>query len=449
MKQFNSQKWVLSAFLVAALGSQYYFSVSSKDISSIEMSSEALTADQTQTIRDATAIVSRLGAVSATPVVSVTPAVQTEGTATSAPCAGCAVLTPAEVAVLQRALQIQISTSGTATVANAPAAVVDECAEGTEAERVRCRREARTLAAREAADLKREKERDALDLKREKERAALDLRNEDFITKMEDAAERCRGEISCLTSRYTSLLGRYTGRKAISLQIAQNAFRQYIEPQLKAKLSSMDDSSNDANEILASLASSVPSEYRQIKEMAVLDVRQAAVARANSIKATLTDAKAAADAKDPQQSQALIAQANAEREELRLDVYGDPQSGRRGVLDVLANTRDSDSATWAYTQSQLSSPVRALFTDMTKHNNNLFNAGLAADQTPQPAQGNTTTRGSTRGGDNTNNNGAGPQLPGSQSSGTDGKLSQPVTGSNSVNFGQVTPSSTGTRGPRK
>ncbi len=447
MKQFKSQKWVLSAFLVAALGSQYYFSVSSKEISSIEMSSTALTADQTQTIRDATAIVSRLGSVSGTPIVSATsvatapaasgtPAVHTEGSAASAPCADCAVLTPAEVVILQRALQIQISTSGTATVVNAPAPVVDECAEGTEAEKIRCRREAVAQAAR-----------DAVELKKEKESEKLDARNEEFITKMEKAVDKCRGEIGCLTSSYTNLLGRYTGRKAISPQVAQNAFRQYIEPQLKAKLSSMDDTSNDANNILSTLANSVPSEYRQIKDMAVLDVRQAAVARATSIKTTLTEAKAAADNKDLEQSRELIAQANAERAELRADIYGDPQSGREGVLNVLAGTRDSDSVTWAYTQSQLSSPVRALFTDMNTHYNHLFNAGLSADQTPQSTQGTTTTRGSTRGGDTTNN-GVGPQLPGSQSSGTDGKLSQPVTGSNSVNFGQVTNTSTGTRGPR-
>ena len=45
MKKLTSQKWILSAFMIAALGSQYYYSVSSQQLMSSDFASSALPSD--------------------------------------------------------------------------------------------------------------------------------------------------------------------------------------------------------------------------------------------------------------------------------------------------------------------------------------------------------------------------------------------------------------------
>ena len=101
MKQLFTQKWVLSSLLIAALGSQYYFSVSSKNIGAIDMASEQLAPQ----ILDINNVLQKLkeNKESATIKPETTPAVDdstkkalmsaVEGKSSAVPCSDCVILT--------------------------------------------------------------------------------------------------------------------------------------------------------------------------------------------------------------------------------------------------------------------------------------------------------------------------------------------------------------------
>ncbi|MGZ3691799.1 MAG: hypothetical protein ACXVAX_09860, partial [Pseudobdellovibrio sp.] len=208
MKNVINQKWVLSAFLIAALGSQYYFSTSSNSMSETELASTAPAPAPKATVDDATQILARASAAGASGTVSATPGVSTtvtarpatESSASTTDCADCIRLSRADAEKI-RSVLAEVAASRTTTsspAATTPANPLADCAnEATQADKLKCERQAREDARRDAADLKKEKDLDA--------RLA---RNEDFLDKMDDAADKCRGDLDCITSRYTSLLSR-------------------------------------------------------------------------------------------------------------------------------------------------------------------------------------------------------------------------------------------------
>ncbi|MEQ1721745.1 MAG: hypothetical protein ABL930_01125 [Pseudobdellovibrio sp.] len=282
MKQIPKQKWILSTLLVAALGSQYYFSTSSKNVGAFDLASEAPNA-QIQALVDVSAALQRtpapgavavsgdlsrslVAAVAAAPVAAsadatrvAAPAV-TQGAAQVAPCGDCVLLTKAEA---ERIRQILVEVTGKKPVAEV--AVEETAAE----KRKRLREE------------KEQKKIDDAQAKADKLRDEKDARNDEFKDKMEDIASKCDGEITCLTSRYTSLLARYSGKKKIDSTVAQAAYRVHIEKVLKASMSD-ESKSESVAEALASLGRDVPNEYRQVKESAILAVKNAVSEKAIS-----------------------------------------------------------------------------------------------------------------------------------------------------------------------
>ena len=402
MKQLTTKKWVLSGFLIAALGSQYYFSISSQNLSSTEMSS--LSVASTENLVDVTAIVETQLAASATTtvvkptagasetvIVNPAPVVAasadaskaTEGVSTAAGCPSgdCVVFTRAEAerirAVLASMVESRNKTSDSTTTSI-------DCSTEKGAEKIRCEREQRELARREAAEAK-----------REKETSDRELRNEEFLTKMEEAVDRCRGDVACVSRRYTSLLRTYSGRRKIDANVAREAYKTHIETHLRTRLLAGDDTES-IQDIIAELSSGVPSDYRIVKDNVTLAIRQTTEVRAAAIKETYRQSQVALNQKNPAESQRLMGEAQAEHYNLTAQVFGNQATGQAGYADILADKlQTSDPTSWAYVQSNLITPVRSLFSSIvpTSTSTNVDGNG----QPTQPSTGRGVIRGSTTG----------------------------------------------------
>lgn len=412
MKQLLTKKWVLSGFLIAALGSQYYFSVSSQHLSSIEMSS--LTEATAENLVDVTAIVeTQLASASATTtvvrptagssdtvVVNPAPAAaasgdatrRTEGVTTAAGCPGgdCVVFTRAEAERIRAVLASMVaSRTGNAESRTSAPATID-CSAERGAEKIRCEREQRELARRDAAEAK-----------REKEISDRELRNEEFLTKMEEAVDRCRGDVACVSRRYTSLLRTYSGRRKIDANVARDAYRTHIESHLRTRLLAGDDSAG-LQDIISELSSGIPSDYRIVKDNLTLAIRQTTEIRAAAVKETYRQSQVALSQQNPAESSRLMQEAQAQHYSLTTEVFGNQATGQLGYADILSNNlQSSDPTSWAYVQSNLITPVRNLFSNMIPTSTT---GQQTVDANGQPIQ-NGAGRGVVRG------SAAGPALP--------------------------------------
>jgi hypothetical protein len=258
MKQIPKQKWILSTLLVAALGSQYYFSISSKNLGAFDLSSEAVP-PEVQALKDFTAAMERVTPPAAAPVAAPAPAV-TQAAAPAAPCGDCVILTKAEALNMRKVLE---------EVAGKKSQDSQVEEETPREKRLRLKEE-----AKEAREEEKQRKKDEAQAKIDKLREEKDARNDEFKEKMEAVVEKCEEKITCLTSGYTSLLARYTGKKKIDNSVAQSVYRLHIEKVLEASMS--DESKSEAvAEALASLAGDVPKDYRQVKESAILSVKKA------------------------------------------------------------------------------------------------------------------------------------------------------------------------------
>jgi hypothetical protein len=422
MKQIPKQKWILSTLLVAALGSQYYFSISSKNLGAFDLASEAPN-PQIQALVDVTAALQRAPAPSAVAVTSsadasraaapasadATPAAApaaTQGATQTAACSDCVLLTKAEA---ERIRQILIEVTGK------PNPSAEVAVEETPAEKRRRLREE-----------KEQKKIDEAQAKADKLREEKDARNDEFKDKMEDIASRCDGEITCLTSRYTSLLSRYSGKKKIDNSVAQAAYRIHIEKVLKASMSD-ESKSESVAEALASLGSDVPNDYRQVKESAILAVKNAVSEKAISANKNFRLSEQLSKAGKVNESISIGQQAETDA----TDATGMANLYSSTLTQSLKDV--SDSVTLAY-MNKLTPEVQRLLSNMRL----TTGAALTTTDTTtnpliNPNQG--TTRGVVRGGDASTN----PSVGSSNTTNTGNAL-------NGVQFGNT--QSGGARGTR-
>ena len=355
MKQFAKQKWALSALLIAALGSQYYFSTSSNNIKSLELSSVA---PEVQVVVDAAAILDKAApAVVVAPATPVAPvaapaaakpaATATEGVAPTVPCAECVVLSREQAEKIRKILAEVVAEKTAAAKAETPA-VVESALDKSRRLREEAA-EAKRLAAQDKADKLRD------------ERLA---RNDEFKDKMEEAADRCAGEISCITSRYTSLLSRYSGKRKIDMGVATAAYSKYIQPGLKASVSA-EGNDSAAQETLRSIGLDIPLEYRAIKEASLDDVKAVAQQRAVEANKNFRLADQYSKAKKFAESADAFQLGKLQREDYDHDM---------GIYEkTLKSSLSDDSATLAYMQKNFMPEVSRLFTNM----NNLDGLSIA------------------------------------------------------------------------
>lgn len=268
MKHQLNQKWLLSALLLAALGSQYYFSVSSNQIQSIEMASHA--SDDSACGHTAVMVVGptnrcipRTALATPAPVEAATPApveaVATEGgTPCNSPDCG---LTPAEIAQFRQLipdLQALLARTNPA----APAAPAEPVAPVEETPL-----EARRRAMREAQ----EQARDA------QEMARLDMidRRTEFLQRVQDIKNDpfCQESLAICIDDFSYLLEEYTDERNLPVSVVNAAFESVIGGRLDEALSS--DPRLAQSALQALMAADIPQAYRRsIRDNGIESVRQ-------------------------------------------------------------------------------------------------------------------------------------------------------------------------------
>jgi|GEM_PF-6621850 len=290
MKQLTTQKWILSSLLIAALGSQYYFSTSSKNIETIDLASTGVEA----------AVVTLSKVVEATKkpvVVTVVDNKPDTEAAASAVCADCVILTKLEADKIRQIL-LEVAKPHLATTEK-EAICADE---KTALDRKKCeiaeakdKREAALLAKKEKLDLKK------LEDEQKKEIAQLEI-DTSFEEKYLDLISNCK-DVACYSSKMTSVLRRYTGKKRVTPDLVTRLFKEHIAADLKAGLS--DPSNETALKALETLTSELPAEYAAIKKSSIGLANNAETIIAN--KAILKHKEAQTLAK---QAQSLVGNAN-------------------------------------------------------------------------------------------------------------------------------------------
>ncbi len=382
MKKVINQKWILSAFLIAALGSQYYYSVSSQQILSADFAStvDVSPDDLDHLVGPAQTPASAGGPSAATTVVQPTaPAPVPGATQAAAPqaCSECvtwvfpsvAEANAAAAAVNNWTAVIKAQQATQAQTAHAPAAPAPAPAVAADVPET-----PESICADEPANTRARcirRERD--NLRQEAERDALDLRNEEFEGKMEDYAARYPNNLETLSSRFQSLLRTYSGRKKIEPAVAQRVFAKYIEPLLRQRMNSADQSPESLQALqdtILNISNSLPADYRGINNLIAADIRRAAEARAALVRSKLQEARQAYNDKDFITSQDLWSVAEQDRRRLLTEFNGSPRDGISGYYDMLANSlKGADDQS----NANMIPAVRNLFTQMNNDSANWLN----------------------------------------------------------------------------
>lgn len=290
--QIKHKKWFLPTLLIGALAIQYHYTVSSVDIAqSIDMASRApsnappitvsaspgvpVAASADNTTRRASADVTVAASTDSTSASgdSTAVAANASGDGTEAAttfCAQCEIQRLnnqiAQQSEQLNRIEQRLSTApapapaAAPAVAPAPAAAPAAVAETPAEAARRARDEART--ARE--DARRQRAEDA-------RYARLD-REDEFKDKVDDIKSRCGDDTECTMDEFSSLLDRYTGSKAISLNVVNRAYQNLIGRNLTDSLNT--DQAGSQQLLAAITGADFPSEYSSIKRNAVSAVQQ-------------------------------------------------------------------------------------------------------------------------------------------------------------------------------
>jgi len=417
MKKVINQKWILSAFLIAALGSQYYYSVSSQQILSADFASTAeLPADE----------VIRLVTPTSTSETTVTPPPTPSPSTTQADapqaCNDCVtwVLTRDQARSLENAVTNwtnivrarEAAQPAPAPTPSAPAPAAAPTASAPETLESICADEPTQASKQRCIRRERENER------QEAEREAMDIRGQEFEDKMADYADRYPGNLETLSSRFQSLLRTYSGRKKIEPAVAQRVFARYIEPLLRARLNSAEQTPEGLQALqdtILNISSGLPNEYRSINNLIALDIRRSAETRAAQVRARLQEARQAYDSKDFATSQELWQTAEQDRRRLLVEYNGSPRDGISGYYDMLANNLKSSDE---QSNANMIPAIRNLFTQMNNDSSNWlgtnFNTGSSSTTGTGSASGSRGGRGTVASPQATTSgapSGIGPALP--------------------------------------
>lgn len=383
MKQFASQKWILSTLLFAALGSQYYFSASSLDTGAIEMAS--LPAVQEQTIIEVAAALDR-----SRPPVAAAPAVaaplsgdrtvrqSTEAVASAAPCDGCVTLTKAEADKIR---QILIEVTGK----KAAAAKAEVDVAETPAEKMRRLREEREEKKREDKLAKDEKKRDADLAKVEKKKEEQDARDEKFRSDFERLTSRC-SDVDCYASSLSTALNRYSDKsRMVSAKVVNEVFAEHIAKDLKDGLK--DPENKSAAAALETLMAELPASYKHLKTKSI-DIAKAATApKAVEANASYKLAESLRKQNKLNESNLAFTRAGEQKAELEqmLKVQYD------AIHD--GTEKSDDKTSYTYYNVNYAKPARQWLLDIMTSNTFTIESATAAS----PVAG-TTTRGVVRNG---------------------------------------------------
>ncbi len=325
MKPFSKQtnKWLLSTLLIAALGSQYYFSVSSKSLGSTEMSSTAseeklarlkleldsnheaspevkvkrikeLDAEFAPKIAAEKLAGQSLGpqkieqlAAAKTEKIVLEPVVaksETEGKTVQIFCADCGTsgisVTGSEDAI--KAIAVRLSTKKEEKIEPAVAKV--EVKEEVVIETAAEKRERLKQEKEDKKQAIKDKKEEIKQAKLDKINEAKSERNDLFAEKAEEMADKCKDDLDCKVKGLSSLMTTYSGNRKVDLFVVTKAYNQYIDKDLKAGLSAAPGTEAHVAALEAIYPMmAIPSEYKSLKTRTIEYTKAGQNVTANSI----------------------------------------------------------------------------------------------------------------------------------------------------------------------
>lgn len=401
MKQLSQQKWILSSLLIAALGSQYYFSTNSTNHGVYEMSqlasageesiinvNEALlrAVDQLPTI---TPIKTTSGVVVHTPSDQAKPAAAPASTpavtaaiASAKDCPGCTVLTAEQTAKLRTLLQkikegkdIKITVTGGASDPNE-----------TESERLRREREEREDAKRLKDELKKEREIEKKRLADERKKDRQDRIDDRFASSFERKSSKC-SDLKCYSDAFAETLSSYNDKDySASPSLVAKLFKEKVGSDLKERLK--DPSDTEAVDALRVIMEKFPKEFSALKKQTVDMAKAVAMPLAKEANEKFKQADQLSRQGKVQDATIVRESAFQQKTELESIINAHKEAIHNGTYEV------KDSATMSYYKKTYGDPSQKWLQDiMNTTNYNIDGTSSGSSSTANPR-----SRGVVRGG---------------------------------------------------
>lgn len=326
MKTFSKQanKWILSTALIAALGSQYYFSISSSIVGSMDMSSTAVPSIETK----GKVIVITSAEENAKP--------DTEARVVQITCTeGCEPFrysgNSKDIDALVAAMNKMAEAKPTLTKTSAekPQKMTEVKKEETSAERREREREEKIS---EKESIKQAKE-DKLSEEQED-------RNDRFSAEVEKLTDKCDAKaekLKCFTDAFPRILSKFKGKNKVDSKLVEAAFKENIEKDLKSIFTTIQSREEQIValelaaqgptresvqmraeltemrlknlDVINTLEVKIPDTYNSLKVKALAVVSASSVAAAINVNEGYKSADALAKAKKPAESIAAYNQA--------------------------------------------------------------------------------------------------------------------------------------------
>lgn len=123
-------------------------------------------------------------------------------------------------------------------------------------------------------------------VKEEKENDLREAREEKFEEAVAKIQEKCEGDdLKCLTEKFSSLLNKFKGKKAISKSFVNEQFKDVIAPELSKALFNEKVSPEDMNGILGELFNDFPAEYSHIQKATLMSIQKIAREKSKAVTA--------------------------------------------------------------------------------------------------------------------------------------------------------------------
>ncbi len=302
MKQLSTKKWILSTLLFTALGSQYYFSVSSNSLSMIDLAS-----------RDpAQAVVFKPGEKPAADIrgpKDIAPLPKSDEAKKTEPVSNAERIKQLELQVEEakakaaelariKELEAQLAEANKkATEAKASVPGCDGCEKITQEQADKARKTledfvkqttGKDTPAKDTVAAKPEKKETTAQRQARERLEKAKAHKEDIEFRFNAETElieiECKKNVACAAEKFSELLGQFSGDDAVSATLVQNRYNKLIGNALRANLAADLDKENTTKAITF-MAGDIPEDYESLKENVQESVRVAITTRAATVHA--------------------------------------------------------------------------------------------------------------------------------------------------------------------
>ncbi len=174
-------------------------------------------------------------------------------------------------------------------------------------------------------------------VKEEKENDLREAREEKFEEAVAKIQDKCEGDnLKCLTDKFSSLLNKFKGKKAISKSFVSDQFKAVIAPELSKALFNEKVSPEDMNGILGELFNDFPAEYSHIQKATLMSIQKMARDKATTVTAGYKSAEQLSKQNNPAAYLQKLNETQAEQQTLQdmTNAYTASFLGSQAASDV-------------------------------------------------------------------------------------------------------------------